>query len=280
MYDVCGSIVLYENDPKVVTRAIESFLNSELKVFLYLIDNSRSDRLKILANSPNVEYIFVNKNIGFGAGHNIAINRSINNSKYHLVLNPDIYFEKGVLEKIFYFMEKNSDIGLLMPKVLYPDGRLQYLCKMLPTPLDIFLRRFLPFRKLVEKRNERYELRFTGYNKIMNVPYLSGCFMFLRSSVLKEIGGFDERFFMYFEDTDLTRRIYRKYKTVFFPDVSIFHSYGKESYKKLRVLIIHIVNAFIYFNKYGWFFDRERKNINLRLIFEPDYLYPKVKSDL
>lgn len=278
MYDVCGSIVLYENEPEVVSRAIESFLNTDLKVFLYLIDNSPNDNLRVLANSPNVEYIFVNKNIGFGAGHNIAIKKSVYNSKYHLVLNPDIYFEKGALEKIFSFMETNSDVGLLMPKILYPDGSIQYLCKMLPTPLEIFLRRFLPFRKLVEKRNERYELRYTGYDKIMNVPYLSGCFMFLRSNVLQEIGAFDERFFMYFEDTDLTRRIHRKYKTIFYPYVSIFHCYGKESYKKLRVLLIHIKNAFIYFNKYGWVFDKERKEINLKLIFDPDYLYPKVKS--
>lgn len=280
MYDVCGSIVLYENETEVVSRAIESFLNTDLKVFLYLIDNSPNDNLRVLANSPNVEYIFVNKNIGFGAGHNIAIKKSVYNSKYHLVLNPDIYFEKGALEKIFSFMETNSDVGLLMPKILYPDGSIQYLCKMLPTPLEIFLRRFLPFRKLVEKRNERYELRYTGYDKIMNVPYLSGCFMFLRSNVLQEIGAFDERFFMYFEDTDLTRRIHRKYKTIFYPYVSIFHCYGKESYKKFRVLLIHIKNAFIYFNKYGWVFDKERKEINLKLIFDPDYLYPKVKSEL
>lgn len=280
MYDVCGSIVLYENEPEVVSRAIESFLNTDLKVFLYLIDNSPNDNLRILANSPNVEYIFVNKNIGFGAGHNIAIKKSVYNSKYHLVLNPDIYFDKGTLEKIFSFMETNSDVGLLMPKILYPDGSVQYLCKMLPTPLEIVLRRFLPFRKLVEKRNERYELRFTGYDKIMNVPYLSGCFMFLRSNVLQEIGAFDERFFMYFEDTDLTRRIHRKYKTIFYPYVSIFHCYGKESYKKFRVLLIHIKNAFIYFNKYGWVFDKERKEINLKLIFDPDYLYPQFKSEL
>lgn len=277
MYDICGSIVLYRNEPDVVSKTIESFLNTDLRVFLYLIDNSPEDSLKVLAHCTNIEYIYVNKNIGFGAGHNIAIRKSMDNAKYHLVLNPDIYFEKGVLEGIFSFMEENKDIGLLMPKILYPDGRIQYLCKMLPTPLDIFLRRFLPFKKVVEKRNERYELRFTGYDKVMNVPYLSGCFMFLRNSVLKDVGAFDERFFMYFEDTDLTRRIHRKYKTVYFPYVSVFHCYGKESYRKLGILLIHIKNAFIYFNKYGWFFDRERKDINFKLIHDERFLYPEVK---
>ena len=278
MYDVCGSIVLYKNDPKIASKTIESFFNTPLKVFLYLIYNSPDDSLKILAHyTNNLEYVFVNKNIGFGAGHNIAIRKAINNAKYHLVLNPDIYFNNGVLEEIFSFMENNHDVGLLMPKILYPDGRIQYLCKMLPTPLDIFLRRFLPFKKIIEKRNERYELRFTGYDRIMNVPYLSGCFMFLRNSVIKEIGAFDERFFMYFEDTDLTRRIHRKYKTIYFPYVSVFHCYGKESYKKFKILLIHIMSTFIYFNKYGWFFDQERKDINFKLIHDKNFLYPDLK---
>ena len=73
-------------------------------------------------------------------------------------------------------MEKNPDVGLVMPKVLYPNGEIQYLCKLLPTPIDLFGRRFLnfgPFKNYIEKRNENCELRFTGYNKIMEIPYLS-----------------------------------------------------------------------------------------------------------
>jgi GT2 family glycosyltransferase len=271
MFDVTASIVLYKNDVNKVTKTINSFLDTELNVLLYLIDNSPDDRLKCLAKEKRIIYLFNNKNVGFGVGHNIAIRKCIDKSKYHLVLNPDIYFEKGTLENIFCFMEKNIDVGLLMPKIFYPDGRIQYLCKMLPTPFDIFIRRFLPFRGYVEKRNIKYELRFTGYNKIMNVPYLSGCFMFLRNSVLMKVGLFDERFFMYFEDTDLTRRIHKKYKTVFYPEVYVYHDYGKESYKSFRVLFIHIVNAFIYFNKYGWFFDKERKEVNNTLLKELGY---------
>lgn len=271
MFDITASIVLYKNSPDLVAKAIKSFLNTDLNVFLYLVDNSPDDRLKILAKDKRIKYLKNEKNVGFGIGHNRAIQDVIDNSKYHLVLNPDIYFDNGVLEKIFDFMEKNQEVGLLMPKIYYPDGNIQYLCKMLPTPFDIFIRRFLPLKSYVEKRNMRYELRFTGYNRIMDVPYLSGCFMFIRCSVLKEIGFFDERFFMYFEDTDLTRRIYRKYRTIFYPDVSVYHNYGKESYKSLRVLLIHIINAFIYFNKYGWFFDRERKIINKKLLEQLGY---------
>jgi GT2 family glycosyltransferase len=105
-------------------------------------------------------------------------------------------------------------------------------------------------------------MRASGYNKIMNVPYLSGCFMFLRTEALKDVGLFDERFFMYPEDIDLTRRIHGKFRTVFFPEVSIIHHHAQSSYLNFRMLLIHIENMIKYFNKWGWIFDKERKKIN------------------
>jgi GT2 family glycosyltransferase len=271
MKSINVSIVLFKNDQDLVKKAIHSCVNSVLINRIYLIDNSPTDILSYLASLDNrIEYIFNNANLGFGKAHNIALKRSIEeNIPYHLVLNPDVYFEKGVLEELYNFMEANKNVGLVMPKVLYPDGNIQYLCKLLPTPLDLFGRRFLnfgPFRKIVEKRNEIYELRFTGYDKIMEVPYLSGCFMFIRTEVLKKVGLFDKRFFMYLEDTDLSRRIHRVAKTVYYPYVYIYHEYGKGSYKSLKLLYYHINSAIKYFNKYGWFFDKEREEINRKIL--------------
>jgi len=265
------SIVLYHNREEQIKKAIESVLNTDLNITLYLVDNSSTDSLRELERiDKRIVYIFNNSNLGFGKAHNIALKKSIEkNIPYHLVLNPDVYFEKGVLEELYNFMENNKDVGLVMPKVLYPDGNIQYLCKLLPTPLDLFGRRFLnfgPFKKIVEKRNEIYELRFTGYDKIMEVPYLSGCFMFIRTEVLKKVGLFDERFFMYLEDTDLSRRIHRVAKTVYYPYVYIYHEYGKGSYKSLKLLYYHIKSAIKYFNKYGWFFDKEREEINRKIL--------------
>jgi GT2 family glycosyltransferase len=265
------SIVLYHNKKEQIRKVVESVLNTDLNINLYLVDNSSTDILRDLEKIDNrIIYIFNNANLGFGKAHNIALRRSIQeNVPYHLVLNPDVYFEKGVLEELYNFMEANKDVGLVMPKVLYPDGNIQYLCKLLPTPLDLFGRRFLnfgPFKKIVEKRNEVYELRFTGYDKIMEVPYLSGCFMFIRTEVLKKVGLFDERFFMYLEDTDLSRRIHRVAKTIYYPYVHIYHEYGKGSYKSLKPLYYHIKSAIKYFNKYGWFFDKERQEINKRTL--------------
>jgi len=270
------SIVLYQNSLVQLKRAIKSVLSTKLDVKLYLIDNSPADSLKILSElNPRIIYIFNNANLGFGKAHNIAIKETLKEGiLFHLIMNPDVYFDKGVLEELYSFMKENKDIGLVMPKVLYPDGKIQYLCKLLPTPLDLFGRRFLNkglFKKYIEKRNEIYELRFTGYNKIMEVPYLSGCFMFIRTEVLKKVGLFDERFFMYLEDTDLSRRIHRVAKTIYYPYVHIYHEYQKGSYKNLKLLKIHIESAIKYFNKWGWFNDPERETINRKTLEKLKY---------
>ena len=264
------AIVLYHNNMEEIRRAIRSVLNTKLNVKVYLVDNSLNNHLKKLETiDERIEYIYNNSNLGFGKAHNIAIRKSIQDSvPYHLVLNPDVYFEEKVLEELYNYMEKHKDIGNIMPKVLYPDGNIQYLCKLLPTPIDLIFRRFMPFKTWKEKRNYFYELRFSNYDKIMNVPNLSGCFMFLRTSILKEVGLFDERFFMYLEDTDLNRRIHRKYKTIFYPKVSVFHEFAKESYKNKKLLKYHITSAIYYFNKWGWIFDKERKKINKKVLKE------------
>jgi len=151
-----------------------------------------------------------------------------------------------------------------MPKVLYPDGSLQYLCKLLPRPYELLIRRFSLWRRRIEKVNSKFELRFTGYDDIMEVPYLSGCFMFMRTDALREVGLFDERFFMYFEDTDLSRRIHKHYRTVYYPHVTIYHDYEKGSYKDKRLLWAHTRSAIRYFNKWGWCLDKERRMVNRR----------------
>jgi GT2 family glycosyltransferase len=266
MCDLIGSIVCFKTDKCQLEKAINSFFKTSLNVKLILVDNSPTEELKLLANDSKIEYIFNPSNPGFGAAHNIAIRKYLDTTKYHLVLNPVVYFEDGVLDELFNYMERNLDVGHVMPKVLYPNGDIQYLCKQLPTPIDLIFRRFIPFKSYLEKRNHFYELRDTNYNKIMEVPYLSGCFMFLRSSTIQEVGMFDEQFFMYPEDVDLTRRINEKYLTIFYPNVHIYHEFGKGSYSNLKLFIVHIISMIKYFNKWGWIFDLKRTNVNKRIL--------------
>ncbi len=268
-----GCIVLYKNNPEILQKAVNSFLDTQLEVKLYLIDNSPSDELQHFVFDERIEYFHNPTNPGFGAGHNIAIKEAINcGSRYHLVLNPDVYFSDGVMESLVKFMDRNKNVGNVMPKVLYPNGETQYLCKLLPTPYDWIGRRFNPFKSLVDKRNEVFELTFTKYSKIMDVPYLSGCFMFLRIDALKEIGLFDENIFMYGEETDLCRRLISAcYRTVFYPCVSVFHHFEKGSHKSLKLTWIGIQSAIYYFNKWGWFHDKERRSINLKTLKSLSY---------
>jgi len=273
MINISASIVLYHNKKEQIEKAIKSFLDTNLKVKLYLVDNSSNNELqKLVKIDERIEYIFNNVNLGYGTAHNIAIRKSIDeNIPYHIVLNPDIYFDDSVLKELYAYMEENKDIGNIMPKVLYPDGEIQYLTKLLPIPIDLIFRRFIPLKSWKEKRNDKYELRFIDYKGIVNIPSLSGCFMFLRTSVLKDVGLFDENIFMYLEDNDLNRRIHSKYKTIFYPKVSIYHEYEKESYVNKKLLVYHIKSAIYYFNKWGWFFDKERGEINSRCLKELNY---------
>lgn len=268
MFEISCSIVLFHNDVDEVRKPIESFLSCSKKVKLYLVDNSAEDTLRFQFISPQIEYIFTGKNLGYGAGHNLAIQKARGKSQYHIILNPDIEFNPKILDGLYAFMQCNKDVGLVMPKILYRSGDIQYLCKKLPSPADLFLRRFLPGPAKMLFRNflESYELKHRDYDSIMEVPNLSGCFMFIRTDVFDKVGGFDERYFLYLEDTDLCRRINKLYRTIYYPVESVVHGYRKASYKNFKLLLHHLQSSIKYFNKWGWLNDRYRAAINRSLV--------------
>lgn len=273
-----ASIVLYNTKIDELKRVIDSYFAYTGEKQLFLVDNSPTDSLKeIVKIYPNndIYYIFNNENMGYGKAHNIAIKKSIEQGlSYHIILNPDIIIKKGSLEKLTEYMEQHPEVGNIMPKIIYPNGELQYLCKLLPSPIDLIFRRFIPIKKWKDAINKRYELHSFGYDKIKNIPNLSGCFMFLRTEALKKVGLFDENIFMYLEDIDLNRRIHSKYKTIYYPDAIVIHEHQKESYKNRKLLKAHIQSAIYYFNKYGWLFDKERTAINKNVLKD---LFKKLK---
>ena len=270
--NITASIVIY-NSPATDMQTVISCLAISIVDTVYVIDNAPDDSLKefILGLSGKIVYIQGQGNVGYGAAHNIAIREAVRQrAKYHIVLNPDIKFREGVIEQLASFMNDHPEVGQVIPKIVFPNGELQYVCKLIPTPLDLLFRRFMP-AKMNEKRANRFELRFTGYDKIMNAPYHHGCFMFFSVSALREIGLFDERFFMYPEDIDMTRRMHEKYLTVFYPEVEAVHAHAAESRKSLKMFLIHSMNMIRYFNKWGWFFDKKRRAANRQILKELHY---------
>lgn len=279
---ITASIVTYNNNLLDLEGILRSLLISPVRK-LWIVDHSDSftgleDELHEFQRRDDVylqhegrgfqmEYI-KEENRGYGCGHNVALRLAIEEgSRYHLVVNPDVWFGAEVIPALWRLMEEDESIAQVMPKVLFLNGSVQRLAKLLPTPFDLFGRFFLPDR-LISKRNEKFELVHSGYNMTMNVPYLSGCFMFFRVSALKSEGLFDERYFMYIEDTDLTRRLHVKYKTLFYPAVSIYHRFSRLSYHKWHLSLVHMVSVVKYFNKWGWIYDSGRRRFNKQLLKE------------
>lgn len=259
---VAASIVTYRTDVAELSHAIDSLhLNGVSRITI--IDNSPDDSLRRVARDLDVDYIKTEKNLGYGAAHNIALRRSLDDSrlKYHIVMNSDISFDCGTIGRIAEFMDSRPDVGQLIPRIIYPDGRLQYSVRLLPTPADLILRRFLP-SWIARKSRRRYTLADWGHDKEADIPYHQGSFMFFRLDALRQTGLFDERFFMYPEDIDITRRVNERFATLYWPGATIVHDHRAASYKSIKMLTIHIANMIRYFNKWGWFNDpaRRRKN--------------------
>ncbi len=265
MKKVSLSLVTFNTSNEDIFRLVNESLKMNCLNKFFIIDNSPTPN-KIKFKDKKVEYIFSGKNLGYGAGHNVAIREAFkNNTEFHIVLNPDIYFNASDIEKTIDFLYNKPEIGHLMPRITNQDGELQFMCKTLPTPIDLFLRSFAK-GLITRKRDEKYHLKNLNYNKIIEAPYLSGCFMVLRMDAIKKVGFFDERFFMYPEDIDLTRRMTLEYKTIYYPFVSVIHRHEKASYKSLKMKIIHMKNMIKYFNKHGWIVDLSRYKLNKKAL--------------
>lgn len=256
------SFVLYHTEREEVSRAVEQVLASPLVTRVVLVDNSPTPLPLARPNHARVEQIHTGSNLGYGSGHNLALARTGAIAPYHAVLNTDVSYGPDVLPALVAWLDAHPEAGLVMPRICYPDGATQYLCRLLPHPLDIFGRGFLGASAWTRRRNERYENRDWSHDAPAQFPFLSGCFMVLRRSVLDKVGGFDERFFMYGEDVDLSRRINAIAQTMYAPVATAFHEYRSQSGRSWRRLAYKIVNLTRYFNKWGWLRDPARDAIN------------------
>ncbi len=266
---IVASIVTYNTCLDELSACLDCLRRSSHVGVIEVIDNSRSDNIKEYVSEYYQDVVYTpSDNVGYGAANNISIRKSLDGTYgdvgYHLVLNSDVTFEPHVIEILVKKLEADSSIGLIMPSVIGPDNKPQSCCHPLPTPIDLLKHRFVP-EALLPAWRRRYDLYPLKIGHDINVPYMHGCFMLFRLGALNEVGLFDERFFMYPEDIDITRRMHLIYRTIATPDATIFHLHRAESRKNLRMLYIHASNMLRYFSKWGFMFDRQRHIFNRNL---------------
>ena len=242
---------MYNEDINELTKTINSFLKTPLSKKLYLIDNSPTNLLKTQAGHPDVEYIYTGKNIGFGAGHNTAINYIKEKSKYHLILNPDVSFKPSVLPNLIKEIEQEEELAMIAPKVLFPNGEHQFTCRKYPSLFELFIRRAGIFKRLFRSLIEKGEYNDRVLTKPFYPDFLQGCFMLFKTEDFIKIKGFDERYFLYMEDVDICKKIdvFSK-KKMYYPKEEIVHILKKGSSKNLNLFMIHFISSIKYFFKW------------------------------
>ena len=255
-------LVAFNISPDEILTLSES-IGSFALTYKVVVDNSPVAKAKDLFEELEWIYFHNPKNPGFGASHNFIYENFAKTVEYHLIVNPDITFNEKVLEQLLGFMDSRPDAGFVMPRVHYPDGRIQRLAKLLPSPIDLLVRR-LPFRLFMKWKNDRFELHDANYESgIFKVPFLSGCFLMFRVESLKNVGFFDERFFMYLEDIDLCRRLWAYGSFPYYYGLSfVVHGYARGSSKNFHLFLVHMWSAIKYYNKWG-LFDLGRSETNL-----------------
>ncbi|MPW20592.1 glycosyltransferase [Paraburkholderia sp. CNPSo 3157] len=262
------SVVVYRPEPSQLRHTLDSLraavdalraIRPDFVAELFIVDNGGlSDAVIDLAplrrRGFRLSVIAGHGNVGYGRGHNLAIERA--SSRFHLVLNPDIDLDREALIQAFDFFEQHPEAGLLTPRIGDERGHLQYLCRRYPTLLDLLIRGFLPHhvRQLFSIRLAAYEMRdlINERDIVWDPPIVSGCFMFFRTSVLKRLAGFDPRYFLYFEDYDLSLRTHELARVVYAPTVRVLHHGGGAARKGSAHIRMFTASAVKFFNRFGW----------------------------
>lgn len=250
---ITASIVTYNNANEIL-KVLKSLTDLRISGFhIIVVDNASIDETKklVVENYPFVELISLPKNIGFGAGHNIALERI--ESDYHIFINPDITVEPGQISKMIDFLEEHKDVVILTPKVLNNDGSEQFLPKVFPKFRYVISGKFENKCRICYKWRSQYTFRDRKILQPIEIQYSTGCFMVCRTDALRKVGGFDERYFLHFEDADLTRRMMQQGKIIYYPYVHVTHEWQRDNIKNRKIGKIALQSLFKYYRKWGFF---------------------------
>jgi len=258
-------LVVYKSDPltiednlKFLSSGIDS---SKISLTINIFDNGICPEIEYLCKINAYNYFTLGKNIGFGCGHNYLYQRRLGLEKIFLILNPDIRLSGHSINLLVIFYKAiDHKIGILSPKLIYSDGRIQKICRFFPSPISLIL------RKISSKYLSFDDIPIDSCCNPLSVPFIHGACFLLGDWVIQDVGFFDPKFFLYCEDMDLCRRVLKRYEVVYYPNVQAIHELARGSSKSLRLFYYHIVSAIKYFNKWGWFFDRDRRMLNKTLL--------------
>ncbi len=206
-----------------------------------------------LAAPLEVSLLAGHGNVGYGRGHNLALLAS--GADFHLVLNPDVELAPDAIDEALRYMAAHPDTVILAPEAHDASGNPLYLCKRYPTVLVLGLRGFAPGISggFLGKKRDSYEMRDLPRDRpSFGVPLLSGSFMFCRRAPVAAIGGFDDAFFLYFEDFDLSLRAVAAGRLAYVPSVRIVHHGGHAARKGLRHVFLFARAAATFFGRHGW----------------------------
>ena len=251
-YLVTGSIVTF-NSISTIETALRTVREQTRGVpfHLYVIDNSSRDGTAALVKrvDPDAEVLHIHWNVGFGAGHNLVLPRL--KSKYHVIINPDIVLREDAITKMALYMDEHPDVALLSPRIVFPEtGQDQILGKRHPKMKYLIASRLRGSGQPPGKTLSEYAMLDRDWDEPFEIENATGCFMFIRTEALRKIGGFDERYFLYFEDCDITRELAKVGKVLYYPGAVVEHEWNRESKKNFRLALVQIDSMIKYFWKW------------------------------
>lgn len=252
MARISACIVSYNGFDEVCTAVRSILAQCEgADLTLYLVDNASPDGTgeKLAAEDfgPGVQVICLPENKGFGAGHNAVL--PLLNSDYHFVINPDITLREPVMENICAWLDGHPEAVMATPRMFFPDGREQILPKRKPNVLGLLARQGVPGLK---KFGDRYAMLDEDLSKPTPIEFCTGSFFCIRTETFRKIGGFDEGYFMYVEDADITQKARREGLVYFLPQFSACHAWHRAPGRQLRPFIQQLRSMGRYFCKWGF----------------------------
>lgn len=251
------SIILVSYNTKNLTRnCLESIyqFTKDIEFEVFVVDNNSQDGSPEMIEQefPQVKLIKNTDNKGFGAANNVAIKES--NAKYIFCLNTDTLLIDNSVKQFFEYMENHSDVGAVGGQLVGNENELLMSSGNFPNIIDLVFRT-LKLNKIFTnfyENNIAMCLRKKKYNNISSVDYLSGADLFLRKSVIDITGPFDEDFFMYFEDTDLCKRIKKNgFDIKIIPSINIIHLESKSVSNLDKRLRLSKKSEILFFKKHA-----------------------------